>query len=44
MSLMGKKLAEEENDLAYTMMASRNLQGGIGREKRCSRLRIREEV
>ena len=44
MSLLGKKFAEEENDPTDTRMASRNLQGSFGRERRCSRLRIREKV
>lgn len=37
MILLGKKLAEEENDPANTRMASRNLQGRTGRSKRCSK-------
>lgn len=44
MNLLGKKLAEEGNDPADTRMASRSLQGRIGREGKCSRLRIREEI
>lgn len=39
MILLGEKLTEEKNDPANTRMASRNLQGRTGRDRRCSKCR-----